>query len=40
MGTRKHPHPKGTHNARLYPRVQDYLLHLIYGILLMWQHIY
>jgi hypothetical protein len=32
--------PKGTHNARVYHRVQDYLLHLIYGILLMWQHIY
>jgi hypothetical protein len=31
---------KGTHNARLYHRVQDYLLYLIYDILLMWQHIY
>jgi hypothetical protein len=26
---------KGTHNAILYHRVHDYLLHLIYGILLM-----
>jgi hypothetical protein len=31
---------KGTHSERLYHRVQDYLLHHIYGILLMWQHLY
>jgi hypothetical protein len=31
---------EGTHNARLYHKVQYYLLHLIYDILLMWQHIY
>jgi hypothetical protein len=34
------PEASGTHNARLYHKVKDYLLHFIYDIFLMWQHIY